>query len=503
MGNKQSEVGRPRPNAGSVDRRVDVLLALGASIVVAGIALLLARVYWDSYDASIMGQVATGILDHHTTRVPFDPYHLNSPHSFYGVGMSLLMLPTAALFKVTGGSAVAGTMVTNVWLLGALCAITYGWCRIRYIERGASLAVAIATALGAGLLNYAATGMAEVALADAVALGLLGISAMSAGRAWGPWLVGAAAGASVVIRDDSALLVLPWLIGGALLAPRDRISTGVRLAGGGALFAAIWCWYNDARYGAPWRVGYHGVVKLNHSFFAGLYGLVLSPGRGLLLYAPLTVVAAFYVRKAWRRDRILTGTAIGLVVGRFVFYSPYWGWYGGGGFGPRYVIAGMPAIAVGLMEAALGFPALRAGWKVLVVAIAGLSAAIGFVGGAVNYNRNSLQAALSRDPVFSLQVPSAQVFLNRLEAPTTQSFVDHEMFQWSLFPITNEARMLVHRQNLSAPGIGRPSDKARDALAILLVAGGAVAVGLGLRREHARGRTSEVAVAQAELPGTA
>jgi hypothetical protein len=116
---------------------------------------------------------------------------------------------------------------------------------------------------------------------------MIGLSAISRKWNWGPLIVGAAVGASIVTRDDSIVLVAPWLLGGALLlsAPGRRIAILTRMAIGGVPFLMLWAWYNSVRFGVPWKAGYGGVLRFNHSFVAGLYGLLISPGKGLLLYA--------------------------------------------------------------------------------------------------------------------------------------------------------------------------------------------------------------------------
>jgi hypothetical protein len=462
------------------------MVAAGLGLVVSGLAFLLSRTFWDSYDATIMGQVALRIVYHHTVTVPFDPYHLNSPHSFYGIGMSLLMIPGIEISRLFGGSAISGAMATNAWLLGVLAVVVYVWSRLRNLSVSSAVAVGAIVAVGGGLFAYASTGMAEVGLADSVALGLLGLSAMRTGRGWGPWLVGAAAGAAAVMRDDSVALVVPWLVIGALLADRRWVPTALRVVGGALPFLVLWTWYNDDRYGAPWRVGYNSVVKLDHPFFTGLYGLLLSPGRGLLWYAPVIVVALVALPSAWRRDRVLVSVAGALLLSRVLFYAGYWGWYGGGNFGPRYLLPAVPVIAVGLMEAIPRLGAWRPPWRALALLVALASMAVGVTGAAVRYQSDSLEATLARQPDLRLPTSSAKAFLDDLESSRTQSTVDHYMFQWSLFPVTNEASMLVHRDDLASAGLGRPADKLRDVLSALIMAAGLVALGWGWRAGRRR-----------------
>jgi hypothetical protein len=461
-------------------RRTDIQAAIGVALIAGGIGLLVTRNVWDSYDASIMGQVATGLVDHHSITVSLDPYHLNSPHSFYGIGMSLAMIPTIILAKLLGRPEIAGEMWTNAWLLAVLVALVYMWARLRPAPPRAAVVTASAVGLGGGLLAYASTGMAEVALAVTIAGGMLGIAGVSRRRGWAPWLVGAAAGGSVLVRDDSSLLVVPWLVAGALLASPERRQALVRIVIGGLPFLAVFLWYDDARFGSPWKVGYQGVATFHHSFFAGLYGLLISPGKGLVFFAPLILVAAAGVGRAWNHDRAQVLAAVALLASRVLFYAGYWGWYGGGNYGPRYVLAATPVLAVGVVEVVIRWTSYRSPLRVAAAACAALSVGIGFVGGAVRYERGSLDQALSARQDIRPPTTTGPAYLASLESKHTQAVVDHYTFDWSLFPPTNEASLLVHRRDLAAAALSRPADKPRAALAALLFVAGLAATGVAL-----------------------
>jgi hypothetical protein len=474
-------------DASRSSRAAGALAVSGLFLLMGGVGLLLSRTTLDSYDASIMGQVATGLVNHASIKVTHDPYQMNIPYSFYGLGMSLLMIPGILVAKITGSTSASGIMLTNAWLIAVLSVGAYQFARLRRLSRRWSLTVGTLMGLGGGLLPYTSTGMAEVSLAVAVGYGLVGLEATRQGLRWGPYVLGAAAGTSVLVRDDSIALVFPWLLIGALLLRRADPRFWLRFCLGGAPFAALWAWYNVARYGAPWRTGYSGVFKLDHPFFAGLYGLTISPGRGLLFYAPLVVVAGSAAHRAWRSDPVLTATAGALLLSRIVFYAPYWGWYGGGNFGPRYVLPGTAALVVGLVELPEMLKKMHRPARSAVAAFCLAAIAVGFVGGLVRYGDSSLDVTVSSQPNLQLPPSSAQVFLDHIEAVSAQNTIDHLMFDWRLFPLTNEVTMVANRTQLASAALTRPADRARLlASMLLMLMGSAVLVTLRLKlaREH-------------------
>src|SRR5262249_37777938 len=151
----------------------------------------------------------------------------------------------------------------------------------------------VAFLIGAGtmLLPYVPTGFSEPAIAALVAVGLAAVAAARQGRSWAALVGGVAAGASVRFRTDSAGLVVPAIGAGVgFPAGRDRKAI-VRFGAGAAPFLAFVGWYNAFRFGSPFRLGYKGTAGFSYPFVRGLDGLLISPGRGLLWYVPLVVVA--------------------------------------------------------------------------------------------------------------------------------------------------------------------------------------------------------------------
>ncbi len=177
-----------------------------------------------------------------------------------------------------------------------------------------------------------------------------------------------------------ALLPFAAIAGGAgaWLLVRDVERPG-RAAGWMALamlpgVAATVAW-NWVRFGQPASVDYGFFLvpqTLGLPAPAALFGLLLSPGRGLLWFAPLAVLAIPGFRRAWREGRV-TGVACGLgFVALLLLYSGFSIWHGSEQWGPRYLVPAIGPLAV-LVAMAIGKEgasrrARRAGLAVLVAA---------------------------------------------------------------------------------------------------------------------------------------
>lgn len=138
---------------------------------------------------------------------------------------------------------------------------------------------------------------------------------------------------------------------------------------GGLLPAAGLAAYNGACFGALWSLssaheahpGYasllgSGVFGIGVPSLSGLYGLLLSPTRGLLVWFPLLLAVAAALPWACRRlDR--AEAAAGLAgLGLVMLMAGYRNWHGGWFPGPRYLLAVLPLLLVAVVP---GLRALR------------------------------------------------------------------------------------------------------------------------------------------------
>jgi hypothetical protein len=142
---------------------------------------------------------------------------------------------------------------------------------------------------------------------------------------------------------------------GAVLAPVCGTLAGL----------LIYFAYNWARFANPFTFGQPGAFALSVVPHA-LAGLLISPGRGILLYCPAVialVAARGTIFKRWESALILS------VAGAYLAEHSIWiFWAGGWSWGPRLLLPAMP----GLMALA-GLLERRRRWLLIALTVAGFT----------------------------------------------------------------------------------------------------------------------------------
>jgi hypothetical protein len=372
--------------------REDRKLALRLGSAVTLFLLLVGQAQVTVLDGSSMLAVAQSIVHHGSLSVPPELGVAGDGGRFYskyGLLLPLLsVLPVAVvqpIGAITGRvdlleAAAAASLMPLV--TGALAAALFALGRRLGAPRRAAALVAAGTVLGTYLLPYGRDFFSE----PLVALGVVAmVERALAGR---ELQAGAALAFAVLARPQSAAFVpLLW----AFLAARatgvggepehagaaaaraagglgDAVSPGPPRARGRcgegaprfalgsiartlpplALAAAATVAYDLARFGDPLELGYKPPADPGFTtpFFEGAAGLLASPEKSLLLFAPAVVLVPLALVALARRRGSLVALLVALFAVSFVLAATWHSWMGGWSWGPRLVIAGVAVVLV-------------------------------------------------------------------------------------------------------------------------------------------------------------
>jgi hypothetical protein len=346
-------------------RRTDRRDVLVIGLTVLALLGLFVAVQWarlGSFDGKVALATANAITDGRLHLLPReDPTKHNFPYSHYGIGMPLVLLPLYLLQRALAIQPHLVTSLASPLLLAASAALLYLTGRELGWSRRLSLAGALVFGALTMALQISQEAFSEPGVGLAIALVVLGLLRWRAGRAGGPWLVGSGLGVGLLFRSDSAMLVgaalllLPAFVPWRRLLAERRAWVGLVLP---VLPALAWtAWYSLLRDGTLVPAVYGGTFTT--PLATGLYGLVLSPGKGLFAYNPFLLLAIPGAVALWRRDRALTALLVGLMVARVLLYARWSYWEGGVAWGPRFLMPAVGPFSLLAVYAVSRIPRLR------------------------------------------------------------------------------------------------------------------------------------------------
>ncbi len=196
-------------------------------------------------------------------------------------------------------------------------------------------------------------------------------------------LGGLLAGSAVTVEYGAAFAGLP--IGVLLLlrarAREHRLPVAIAIAGA-AIPIVLLAAYHDAVFGSPLATGYHhvtnaafaekhgqGLLGLGVPTWAAFHTHFLSADAGLLAWAPLTVLAVYGLARASTHADDPTRSEARVYLATFLLYAVIvsgLSFEGGWRVGPRYLVAVLPMLGLGLAEA-IGQVRTRPLWIATVV----------------------------------------------------------------------------------------------------------------------------------------
>ncbi len=330
------------------------------------------------------------------------------PVSPYGVLPSLLALPFYAAGRLLSGTLTGpmydyltrfGVSLLNVPLTALTGALLYVFVRRLGYGRRVGWLAALAFGLCTFAWPYARTFFSEPLAGLLLLMAIERAYAFRAtGSRWALFASGLAAGLLLATRLAEAValpLLAAYIVWNNEQRAENKPGRQISLSPHHLVTLSHWTLglvpgtllvlgYNIARFGTPLATGYGDESSaFTTPLLVGLYGLLLSPGKSLFLYAPPALLALLGVWPLWRRQHAPTLLLIALVGTHIVMYALWHDRDGGGVWGPRLLLPLVPLLI------ALDAPvlAMTGRWqRVLVGMLLGLGFVNALAGVLVNFS---------------------------------------------------------------------------------------------------------------------
>jgi hypothetical protein len=339
--------------------------------------LLFASGHLYSYDEVTLLKTATSLVERQelavdlpdTARLYAKPGRDGRLYSKFGIGMSAYLAPWyfggRTLGRLVGADEpeTFGEIIASfanaplIALIAILFLLTCGDLGLdRRVSFLTTLLLVFATSLpvyGRGLFNDALTA----------------VLVLAAFRAWlgeRPIASGACAALAVLTRAEYAVLIPVLLFFFRSRAAEERppwrwrhgfascSRARLHLLAVPLLLGLLVLIYNAARFGSPFDQG--TLTDNPHDVFStplmtGLYGILLSPGKGVFWYAPplfLSLLGIPWMTRASSIDRVSPRRTVWLILAIFLpillIHASWHSWMGGWSYGPRRLIAILPLL---------------------------------------------------------------------------------------------------------------------------------------------------------------
>ena len=276
--------------------------------------------------------------------------------SWYPVGAPLLAVPIYLPAVLTGISTDDDPGLAVLEKVSAAVIVTVS-ALLLYLVLGRlttrAVALALVTVYGVGTSNLSVSsqalwqhGPSQLALVAA-----LYCLVRARDEAWWATLAGLPLAFSVVVRPVNVLVALPVAAYAARRYPKHALG----LVASALPPIGFQLWYNIVYFGDLFHTQLSGltVPLWQTSLVEGLSGLLLSPGRGLLVYSPVFVLSLVGMARAWRSggDPLLRTLSVGAVL-TILLYSKWAKWWGGYTYGPRLLADLSPVFVLAMLPLA-------------------------------------------------------------------------------------------------------------------------------------------------------
>lgn len=311
------------------------------------------------------------------------------PFAWLGQGISTL---TPAVPAETVQRFVVG--FTNALIGALLIGVIFLLSRELGAPRPAATLLCTAAGFGTMIWPYARTSLFSELLTALLltAAILLAFRCARLGRAWMSLTSGVVGASAVMARPSALPLLVPIFLYVAWMGWRH---TGIRRAlvlastfiAGAAIALSATAGLNRWRYGSATDSGY-GPVPFDHGVLDGLTGLLLTPGKSLFLYAPLTLIGVVALVVVMRRRPAEAIVLASVIVINTLIFARFVNWHGDQSWGPRYLLITLPLLVVAIAPLMT-----RPTWRAAVLVAGCLGVMPAFLGSAIYFNQYYLVAA--------------------------------------------------------------------------------------------------------------
>lgn len=290
----------------------------------------------------------------YATETPSYVRHVNGHYvSDYPVGAPLLALPVylpSALGAVNaeGSFPVSLEKLAAAVIVAASAVVLLALLR-RLVDGTWALVITAVYALASSSLSVSSQALWQHGASQFALVWALYCFVRARRERWWAGLSGLPLAMSIVIRPTDAVLVAPLAFYLVVRHPRSAAVAG--------LFALLpvgfHVWYNITYFGDALRtqlpLPFTGTTHWTTPLGEGLSGLLLSPGRGLIVYSPVFLFSSVGLIWAWRRggDGLLRAVGTGTILS-VLLYAKWFMWMGGGTYGPRYLADLSPGLSLAL-----------------------------------------------------------------------------------------------------------------------------------------------------------
>jgi hypothetical protein len=181
-------------------------------------------------------------------------------------------------------------------------------------------------------------------------------------------IAGLILGLATFVRPTNVLAIPVFAVAVLVRDRKPALRSALALGAASAIGVGALLFHNALLFGGPFVFGYPATAEsakrlntFDTPLLKGLYGLLLSPGKSVFLFAPPILLALAGLRRLWKLERGAATVAIFLPLIYLLFFARYTQWEGGYCVGPRYLVPSIVLLSLALGPMLAAAPSSAAG----------------------------------------------------------------------------------------------------------------------------------------------